>query len=440
MDCLNGSLGLKWSDRLCVGLLTCHMMAFGKTFLGASCVAFVIFRLDFLNQREKSTRNMLRFFSLLLVLMLGVQLPTASAQNKPKPKPKTTRSSAKKPATKPATAKPAAPVVVDPTKEDGLLAVINTTKGEIVCKLYDDKTPLTVMNFVGLAEGTKTSSRGAGVPFFDGLKFHRVIKDFMIQGGDPNSIDADPANDGQGGPGYAFADEFDPSLKHDGPGVLSMANSGPGTNGSQFFITHKETPWLDGKHTVFGRVVKGQDVVNAIQQGDVMNTVRIVRNGAKAQAYKATQEAFDQLVASIVSRQQAAMDQKIRDNQALVAQKFPNAQKKENGILYEIVKPGDGPKITENMEITFHYTATKLSGEKLDSSRDRGQAVTLRLGPTPMVEGVKQVFLDMNKGERRTAVLPWTVMYFGNPEQSVIPKGEYLIYDIEMLDAKPLGN
>ena len=165
--------------------------------------------------------------------------------------------------------------------ENGMYAKINTTKGEILIQLEYEKTPLTVANFVGLAEGTlKNNKKDIGTPYYDGLKFHRVIADFMVQGGCPDG-------NGTGDPGYKFADEFHPDLKHDKGGILSMANSGPATNGSQFFITHKETSWLDGKHSVFGNVVEGMDVVNAITQDDIINTVTIVREGAAAKAFDA---------------------------------------------------------------------------------------------------------------------------------------------------------
>ena len=162
---------------------------------------------------------------------------------------------------------------------EGLFAEFNTSKGTIVCELEYQKAPMTVANFVALAKGEqKNSAKAAGQPYYDGIVFHRVIADFMVQCGDPTGT-------GSGGPGYVFPDEIDRSLKHDRPGILSMANAGPGTNGSQFFITHVPTNWLDGKHTVYGHVVNGQDVVNAIQQGDSIKSLKIIANGDTAKAF-----------------------------------------------------------------------------------------------------------------------------------------------------------
>lgn len=179
--------------------------------------------------------------------------------------------------------------------KDGVYAEFDTSKGKIVLELEFEKTPLTVANFVGLAEGTKNYSKTSGEqpksqgkPFYDGLIFHRVIPNFMVQGGCPQGS-------GRGDPGYKFRDEFHPTLKHDRPGIFSMANSGPGSNGSQFFITHKETPWLDGKHSVFGHVVQGQDVVNKIEKDDSIKTIKILRIGEKAKAFKGDQAEFEKL-------------------------------------------------------------------------------------------------------------------------------------------------
>ena len=183
----------------------------------------------------------------------------------------------------------------DKKLEDGLYAEMDTTKGKILLKLEPEKTPLTVANFVGLAEGTKYYSKKEGEPpkkqdkpFYDGLTFHRVIPSFMIQGGDPEGS-------GRGGPGYRFKDEFDPSLKHDKPGILSMANAGPRSNGSQFFITHVPTPHLDNKHSVFGHVIEGQDVVNNIVVGDKIKSVKILRIGEKAKQFKGDEDHFQKL-------------------------------------------------------------------------------------------------------------------------------------------------
>lgn len=171
---------------------------------------------------------------------------------------------------------------------DGLYAKMNTTKGTILIKLEMEKTPMTVANFVGLAEGKiKNNKKAMGTPFYDGIKFHRVIPNFMIQGGDPTGT-------GGGEIGYSFGDEFDKTLVHDGAGILSMANRGPATNSSQFFITHKETPWLNNKHTVFGHVIEGLGTVDLVAQGDEIRSIEIIRKGKAAKNFDA-QAVFQKL-------------------------------------------------------------------------------------------------------------------------------------------------
>ncbi len=219
----------------------------------------------------KTKKITLSFFTLLSIILLSACGANSKSSNSGKEDANTSEKSK---------------IASEPKNEDGMYAEILTNKGTIEIKLEFEKVPMTVGNFVGLAEGTiAKNEKGEG--FYNGITFHRVIPNFMIQGGDPTGS-------GMGSPGYSFRDEIDPSLKHDRAGVLSMANSGPNTNGSQFFITHNETPWLDGKHTVFGYVTKGQDVVNAIQQGDVIQTITIKRVGKAAKAFDG-KKTFDEL-------------------------------------------------------------------------------------------------------------------------------------------------
>jgi peptidylprolyl isomerase len=270
-----------------------------------------------------------------------------------------------------------------------------TARGTIILSLEFEKTPMTVMNFVGLAEGTIAFYNRAAKRYYDGLAFHRVIKDFMIQGGDPRG-------NGTGGPGYRFPDEIVPALRHDGPGVLSMANSGPDTNGSQFFITHKATPWLDGKHTVFGRVVSGQDVVDAIRQGDKIIAVKILRVGREAESFKATQAFFDALVKEAGVRVREKRAKERLDSLETIGRKWPQAKKTKNGLMYVVVKNGSGPSPKHGDTVTVHYTGAFLDGSVFDCSRTRGadrlRKVTPTRKPMPFASGKVRAAVESHGG------------------------------------------
>ena len=310
---------------------------------------------------------------------------------------------------------------------DGVYAEIETTEGTIVIALEFEKTPLTVANFVGLAEGAiDFASRPAGRPFYDGLVFHRVIPDFMIQGGDP-------LDNGTGGPGYRFPDELNPDLKHSGPGTLSMANSGPNTNGSQFFITHKATPWLDGFHAVFGRVVKGQEVVNAISQGNRIEKVRIRRVGSKAASFKIDQEVFDRLVREAPERQREYTARARKLALEEIEKRWPDAEKTASGLRYLVLKRGSGGKSPEyGTAVTVHYTGQRLNGLVFDSSHQRGQPATFEIGR--VIAGWNEALTRMRKGEKRTLIIPPELAYGERGYPGIIPPNEFLIFEVELLD------
>ncbi len=310
---------------------------------------------------------------------------------------------------------------------DGLYARLVTSKGDILIRLYFKKTPLTVANFVGLAQGTKNSNRGKGVPFYNGLTFHRVIKNFMIQGGDPQG-------NGQGGPGYKFPDEFVSTLRFDSPGVLAMANAGPNTNGSQFFITRVATPWLNGKHTIFGRVVKGQDVVNAIRQGDKIKGVKIVRRGAAAEAFKCDQRTFDKLLAQTDKKILKEKEKEERAVDKIIAAKWPKAITTPSGLKYVVVKKGHGDTPRPGTMLTVNYTGRLLDGTKFDSSVDRGQPFKFPVGMHRVIKGWDEAFLGMRKGEKRILIIPPQLAYGPRGAGRVIPPNSTLVFDVELLD------
>ena len=315
---------------------------------------------------------------------------------------------------------------------NGLFARITTNRGDIVVRLEYQKTPLTVCNFVALAEGKMNAA--SGKRFYDGLVFHRVISkangdadDFMIQGGDP-------LGNGSGGPGYRFPDEFDPSLKHDMPGILSMANAGPGTNGSQFFITIVPTPWLDGRHTIFGRVVEGQSIVNTIKQGDKIERVSIIRNGQAASAFKADQAAFDSLLGQAGAAEAAKLKAQRDADLAQISSKYANAVVTPSGIRYIIQKQGTGVKPTAGKTVRVNYTGMLLSGRVFDSSDIQGRPIEFPVGTGRVIKGWDEMVLDMKIGEKRLAVIPPELAY---GSQAVgggqIPANSFLVFEMELV-------
>ena len=329
--------------------------------------------------------------------------------------------------------------------EPGIYAEFTTPRGVILCVLEYQKVPMTVANFVGLAEGNLTvmDTIKYTKPFYNGLKFHRVIKDFMIQGGDPDGT-------GGGGPKHRFYDEIHPDLKHVGPGIMSMANSGPATNGSQFFITHKETPWLDGKHTVFGHVIAGQDVVNAIAQGDDMTTVKIIRVGKEAKAWdasKAFKETYDKIKAvddvkanafkKIASMSEADYKTYMYNE---VKAKSPKAQMSPSGLVYIIENPGTEPKASQGAKLSVHYKGTfRADGKQFDSSYDRNAPMDFVFIDQKMIPGFEEGLAMLGKGGKATFIIPYFQAYGAAGRPGAIPPYSDLVFDVEIVNLEAKG-
>ena len=364
--------------------------------------------------------------------------------------------------------------VKTPMVIEGIFATIATNKGDIVLELEYKKAPVTVANFITLAEGKNefvTQKNLKGKPFFDGLKFHRVIKDFMIQGGDPSG-------NGSGGPGYAFKDEFT-DLKHNKPGILSMANSGPTTNGSQFFITHKETPWLDGKHTVFGHVTEGMSIVNSIAQNDVITKITIVRKGALAQKFDAPKvfadyfnnKSEDQKKQDLVNAEnkakQAAIEAEakraytekygsvIAAKKAYLTATKATATTTPSGLAYKITEKGTGVKPANGTTFYFHYAGYFEDGTLFDSSyetvsksygkfdanraaQNGYQAFPFEAGKKDgMIPGFIEGLENMAFGDKAVVFIPSNLAYGERGAGSVIPPNTTLVFELEMLEKQP---
>jgi peptidyl-prolyl cis-trans isomerase A (cyclophilin A) len=393
--------------------------------------------------------------SILCLLVMGL---TSMAQTKKKPE-----------------AAKATPAATTNTNE-GIFAEIDTDKGKILLQLEYKKTPITVANFVALAEGTNASVTDAnlkGKPFYNGLKFHRVIADFMIQGGDP-------AGNGSGGPGYAFKDEFAPDLIHNRPGVLSMANSGPKTNGSQFFITHKETPWLNNKHTVFGYVIKGQDVVNAIKQDDLIKSITITRKGGEAKKfdapkvfadYMANKATDDAKEAAIAAENRRKQEEAEAQRQAELKAKYgpvfaakakyladtkATATETASGLKYKIIQTGTGKKPADGTNVFIHYAGYLEDGTLFDSSYeavnkecgkfDENRAKQNGYQPFPFSYGKKDGLIPgfieglsfMNFGDKAILFIPSKLGYGERGAGNVIPPNSNIIFEVEMLETAPV--
>ena len=307
--------------------------------------------------------------------------------------------------------------------DNGLYAIFETSKGNITLNLEFEKTPGTVGNFVSLCEGTmKNTSQDLGIPYYDNMKFHRVINDFMIQGGCP-------LGNGSGNPGYKFDDEFHSDLKHDKEGVLSMANAGPGTNGSQFFITHVPTPWLDNKHTVFGHVISGMDVVNSIEKNDEIISVKIEKIGDEAINVNAN--------AVFLSYNNSAVDK-----QKLIDKKNKNAidaisegfKQTESGLRYNIHEKGNGNKAVSGKNIKVHYKGQLIDGTVFDSSFKRNEPIEFTLGIGQVIKGWDEGLLLLSVGDKARFVIPSNLAYGESGAGGVIPPNANLIFDVELIE------
>lgn len=309
--------------------------------------------------------------------------------------------------------------------QDGIYAKINTTKGDILLELTYEKTPGTVGNFVALAEGKlENTAKPKDTPYYDGLSFHRVIPDFMIQGGCPQGT-------GTGDPGYKFDDEFHADLKHSGPGVLSMANAGPGTNGSQFFITHVATPWLDNKHTVFGNVVEGQNVVDSIAQGDSIEKVSIVRVGTEAEAWNAL-EAFK----TFESSRELRLQEEKKKAEAELDKISSGFDKTNTGLRYKILKKGNGNKAGKGNTVSVHYEGSLTNGQVFDSSYKRNQPIDFQLGVGQVIPGWDEGIGLLSVGDKARFVIPSELGYGSAGAGGVIPPNATLVFDVELVDVK----
>lgn len=386
---------------------------------------------------------------LLFLGMLNIQAQTAK-------KPVATK--------KPTTAAKATPKTT--AVAEGIFATILTNKGSIVVQLEYKKTPITVANFIALSEGKNTfvtNEKLKAKPFYDGLKFHRVIADFMIQGGDPSG-------NGSGGPGYAFKDEITDS-KFDKGGILAMANSGPTTNGSQFFITHKDTPWLDGKHTIFGHVTQGMSIVNSIAQDDVILKVTISRKGTSAKAFDAPKVFADYYTnkdedarKEAAKKAQAEADAKKAYNEkhaavinakaADIANLKATGTTTPSGLIYKITQKGTGVKPADGTSVNINYAGYFEDGTLFDSNYEEVAKAYGKYDPNRAAQGGYKAFpfeagkkdgmipgfleglSQMSFGDKAIVIMPSSLAYGERGAGDVIPPNANLVFEMEMIEIK----
>ena len=332
--------------------------------------------------------------------------------------------------------------------KEGLYADIQTTKGNMIVKLEFEKIPNTVANFVTLVEGKNpfVSEEFKGKPFYDGLKFHRVIADFMIQGGDP-------MGDGSGGPGYKFKDEFHPSLKHSKAGILSMANAGPATNGSQFFITHKKTPWLDNMHTIFGEVVEGLDIINKIETDDVIEKITIIRIGNTAKKFDAVKifKNYYSTVSKEIKEAEEKTKEIVENKAKEISSLKATGTKTESGLIYKIITKGNGKKPITGTKVIIHYAGYLENGQLFDTSYenvaklygkfDQNRAnqkgydgYPATIGNLPFIPGFNEGIDLMNYGDKAMLYIPSNLGYGQQGAGDAVPPNANIIFEVELLE------
>ena len=306
--------------------------------------------------------------------------------------------------------------------EDGIYAKIKTNKGDITLVLHYDKTPGTVANFINLSEGlVENSYKPANSPYYDGLKFHRVIPDFMIQTGCPLGT-------GTGDPGYKFDDEFHNDLRHDKPGILSMANSGKSTNGSQFFITHVPTPWLDNKHTVFGEVIEGQEIVNNIEQDDSIETCSIIRVGEEAKNWNSVTN-----FKLFTEKRIKEIKEKLLKEKQIIENISKGFKVTSSGLRYNIISNGKGKSPEKGDSVKVHYKGMLIDETVFDSSYKRNQPIEFNVGVGQVIPGWDEGIMLLKKGDKAKFVIPSNLAYGEAGAGGVIPPNATLIFEVELL-------